>query len=117
MGSDKPWKQFERVVAKFFGGKRIVPSDDRSQGDVLHPFLYIECKCYLGEKTKPAIVTLYNKTVKRAKAEGKVPMVCLKRQGTERGFLVVVSAEDLEAAYLAFRGKKVDEKWIDCGSE
>jgi len=121
MGStNKPWKVFERITAKFFGGKRIVPSDDRSQGDVLHDFLYVECKCYLGAKTKPSVVTLYDKTAERAKVEGKVPVVCLKRKGTELGFLVVVAAKDLEAAYLALRQRINDEKFEkgeDDGSE
>lgn len=105
MGSrDKPWKVFERVAAKFFGGDRIVPSDSRSEGDVLHPDLYIECKAYL--KKPMAVVTLYDKTVTRAKKEKKVPVVCLKRQGTSVGFLIVCSADDLDEVYRAWMDRK-----------
>jgi hypothetical protein len=105
--SDKPWKVFERIAARFFGGDRIVPSDTRSQGDVLHDFLYVECKAYL--KQVPAVVTLFNKTEDRAKKEKKVPVVCLKRKGTSGGFLVVCSADDLEKVYLAWKEGEDDD--------
>lgn len=86
-----------------------MPSDDRSRGDALHDALYIECKCYV--KQIPAIVTLYNDTAVKAKKEGKVPVVCLKRTGTTDGFLIVIAAPDLEAAYVAYRLVQNEEGW------
>ena len=51
MGISKAWKDFERLTSGYFNGKRIMPSDDRTRGDVLHDDLYIECKCYLKKNT------------------------------------------------------------------
>lgn len=111
MGStNKPWKVFERLVARYFNGKRIVPSDDRSQGDVLHPYLYLECKAYTGKTTKPAIVTLYEKTAGRADGEDKRAVVCNKRKGTS-DFLITCAASDLEAVYFGFRERMKLEKF------
>ncbi len=90
--TNKPWKIHERSVASFFGGKRIVPSDDRSQGDILHPHVYAECKCFKaipGEK-------LIEQTIERAKGESKVPAVCFKLHGSS-DFIVVCRASDLTA--------------------
>lgn len=41
----KCWKSFEKEVAEFFGGKRVIRvSYGESSPDVLHPTLAIECK-------------------------------------------------------------------------
>lgn len=108
MSTNKPWKAFERLCAKYWGGKRIVPSDDRTRGDVLHPYMYIECKAYL--KQVPKCVTLYKDTAEKAKVEGKRPIVCYKREGTS-DFIISVAASDLEAAYLALRERINNERF------
>jgi len=38
------WKEHERRTAKRLGGERIPVADKRSDTDVLHPWLSIECK-------------------------------------------------------------------------
>jgi len=105
MGTDKPWKVHERSVASYFGGKRIVPSDDRSTGDILHEFVYAECKCF---KTMPG-EKLIEKTIGRAKSEEKVPVVCYKKHGSS-DFYIVCRSNDLEALYLAMRERVTKEK-------
>jgi len=45
--SDKAWKQWERTVAKIFGGVRRGPDTRGEQGgktDIIHPHFAIECK-------------------------------------------------------------------------
>lgn len=43
MGTNKPWKVFERTVAKYMGGKRVGPSGVDTN-DVSHESFAIECK-------------------------------------------------------------------------
>ena len=108
MSTNKPWKVFERLVSKRFEGKRITPADDRTRGDVLHDFMYIECKAYVGKTTKPAIVTLHANTEGKAKIEEKIPVVCHKRIGSS-DFLVTVAVGDMAKLYEALKGIKYDE--------
>ena len=44
MPPDKPWKAFERRVAKAVGGKRRGPNFTDGRDDVIHPLFSIECK-------------------------------------------------------------------------
>jgi len=99
------WKVAERLVGAFFGSKRVVPSDDRTRGDVLHSYLYIEVKAY----KRAGIFTLYNDTEVKAKVEGKVPVVCMK-QPKSTNFLVICKGSDLEAVYLAYRERVNHER-------
>lgn len=68
------WKNFEREVAKFFGGQRNPLSGGHSKhtrGDIIHPELY-------GENKYSQMVPLwreYNKLRKRKGAEKKIPYI------------------------------------------
>lgn len=89
------WKSFERLVAGFFGTKRVPLSGSNSghntNSDSMHNELYIECKV----REKFAIWSLFDDTEKKAKNESKIPIVALKQKG-EKGFLLVIRPENLE---------------------
>lgn len=93
--SKECWKSFERVVASFFGTKRVPLSGSNSghgtNSDSLHPKLYIECKV----RGKISLWSLFTDTESKAKVEGKVPVVAIKQKG-ERGYLLVIRPDDLE---------------------
>jgi len=87
--SDKSWKRRERQIAEFFHGKRIIPADTRTSGDVLHPKLYIEVK----ERKKHTAVSLWDDTKGKADKEKKTPVVCLCEKGRP-GFWILVKSDD-----------------------
>lgn len=93
--SKSAWKSFERTVATYFGTRRVPLSGSNSghgtNSDSLHPKLYIECKV----RNKIALWQLFTDTEKKAKVEGKVPVVAIKQKG-EKGYLLVMRPEDLE---------------------
>lgn len=93
--SKECWKSFERTVATYFGTRRVPLSGSNSghgtNSDSLHPKLYIECKV----RSKIALWQLFTDTEKKAKVEGKVPVVAIKQKG-EKGYLLVMRPEDLE---------------------
>ena len=98
MSNNKPWKNFERCVAKYFLGDRVVPSDTRSRGDVLHPALYLECKAYLSKHTVPAIVKLFDQMETQAELQAKKPVVVMRvKKSDKTGFtdLWVVDSDHL----------------------
>ena len=86
---------YERLVAGFFGTKRVPLSGSNSghntNSDSMHDELYIECKV----REKFAIWSLFDDTEKKAKNENKIPIVALKQKG-EKGFLLVIRPENLE---------------------
>ena len=93
--SKSSWKGFERVVASYFGTKRVPLSGSNSghgtNSDSLHPKLYIECKV----RSKIALWQLFADTEKKAKVEDKIPVVAIKQKG-EKGYLLVMRPEDLK---------------------
>lgn len=93
MTARRTWKQRETDVALFFKGKRTPLSGGNSKitrSDVIHDVLFIECKL----KKKHSVVSLWDKTKKLAKQEGKTPVVALCEK--ERpGFWVMVHSSDL----------------------
>lgn len=96
--SKSAWKSFERLVAGFFGTKRVPLSGSNSghgtNSDSLHPKLYIECKV----RGKISLWSLFTDTENKAKVEGKIPVVAIKQKG-ERGYLLVIRPDDLEKIY------------------
>ena len=92
---NKSWKDAERKVAKAFGGERN-PLSGRSgkhtAADVIHPSLFIEVK---HPKRIPAH-TLWEKTKKLAKAEGKTPLIVFKEKG-KREEVVMCRLRDLKS--------------------
>ena len=93
--SKSTWKGFERIVAAFFGTKRVPLSGSNSghgtNSDSLHPKVYIECKV----REKFALWSLFKDTESKAKVEKKVPVVAIKQKG-EQGYLLVLRPQDLE---------------------
>lgn len=93
--SKTAWKSLERVVANFFGTKRVPLSGSNSghgtNSDSLHPKLYIECKL----RNKISLWQLFTDTENKAKVENKIPVVAIKQKG-EKGYLLVLRPEDLE---------------------
>lgn len=89
------WKAFEREVAEEFGTKRVPLSGSNSghntNSDSLHPDLYIECKV----RQSVWIHTLYNDVEKKAKVEGKIPLVAIKQKG-QKGYLLAFKPEYLD---------------------
>ena len=63
--ADKAWKQFERRVAAYFGGKRCPVLGTETKADVDHETLYVECK----QRVKHSVVTLWDNTRRRADNE------------------------------------------------
>lgn len=101
--SDKPWKKFERDVAKLFNTRRTPLSGINSAhtgSDTLHHRLYIECKL----RKNSAVHTLYDKTAIAAKAEDKIPVLALKQKN--KPILLVVNPYDLPmvADYYKYEG-------------
>lgn len=92
--SKSAWKSFERVVAAYFGTRRVPLSGSNSghgtNSDSLHPKLYIECKV----RSKFSLWQLFVDTEKKAKIEGKIPVVAVKQKG-EKGYLLIMRPEDL----------------------
>lgn len=92
--SKSAWKSFERLVASFFGTKRVplsgINSGHGTNSDSLHPKIYIECKV----RHKFSLWSLFIDTEKKAKVENKVPVVAIKQKG-EKGYLLVVRPDDL----------------------
>lgn len=93
--SKTTWKGFERLVASFFGTKRVPLSGSNSghntNSDSLHSELYIECKV----RAKFSLQTLFEDTEKKAKIENKLPIVAIKEKG-RKGYLLVIRPSDLE---------------------
>jgi len=88
------WKAFERTVAADFGTKRTPLSGSNggvTSADTLHKKLFIEAKL----RNKFSVHGLYQKTKELAKKENKTPVVAIKQKGC-RGYLLVISPEDLE---------------------
>ena len=61
-----------------------------TRSDTTHGELFVECK--YGAKVAPW--TLFEEVCVRAAAEGKVPVLCLKKR-SGKGFLVVTHCDDL----------------------
>ena len=93
--SKSSWKQLERVVAEFFGTRRVPLSGSNSghgtNSDSLHDKLYIECKL----RGKISLWALFEDTERKAKQENKIPIVAIKQKGS-RGYLLVMRPLDIK---------------------
>jgi len=91
---DKPWKQFERRIARFFGAVRNSLSGRNSKvtsADCIHDHLYIEAKW----RASSALFTLFEKVREEANKERKLPVIALHRKGRKYD-LICCRAEDLK---------------------
>ena len=90
--ADRRWKAQERRIAGYFKTERTSLSGSGSKqtsSDTLHPKLYIETK----DRKRHTLWTLFDDTKKKAKVEGKLPVICLT-EPNRRGFLVVLCSDD-----------------------
>ena len=92
--SKSAWKHLERVVADFFGTRRVPLSGSNSghntNSDSMHKELYIECKL----RGKFSVWPLFIDTENKAKNEDKIPVVAIKQKG-QKGYLLIIRPEDL----------------------
>ena len=106
----RTWQKSEGRIAAKFGAKRNVGSgsmgrDDKTSSDSTHDTLYIECKL----AKKFAVVTLWDDAAKKAKKEGKTPVVCQSVK-CRPGFWVTCHIDDLPtvaAEYAAARYEQI----------
>ena len=88
----KAWKRFELRVAKLLGGVRNPLSGGASRhtsGDVIHPRFYIKCK----QRAKWLIWTLWENVRRKARKEGKIPLLVIHKKGRKEA-LVVLEIKD-----------------------
>ena len=86
------WKKAEDRLAKLFGTRRRPLSGGNSGGgrdDGLHPVLFLENK---HGRTVP-LFGLYKDTKKKAKKEGRVPVIGLQKYRSP-GILLVIHSDD-----------------------
>lgn len=107
--SDPAWKKHERAAAREIGAERSVGSGslgraDRSRSDSTDGRIYLECK---HSRRRTHAQSLMDDTHGKAKAEGKVPLVCLKESG-RHGRLWVVRSQDV-AEIVAIWVARMDE--------
>ena len=92
----KVWKVLELTVAKYWGVARNALSGSNSHitmSDTLHPYLYIECKY---SKSLPKYITdLWADTARKAKEEGKIPVVVMKGR-QQSGFFVLTDNVNID---------------------
>ncbi|MEM3422979.1 MAG: hypothetical protein QXE51_00200 [Nitrososphaeria archaeon] len=91
---NKTWKSFERTVASFFKGKRNPLSGSNSKqtySDVIDGDFYVECKY----RSDLSMWNLYEDVSKKARLEGKIPVLAFKLKG-KKGFLIVVHSDNCE---------------------
>lgn len=107
MTHSSTWKQAERRIASLFGCKRRPLSGSNSGGgsdDVMHDVLYIENKL----AARHTVWTLWKDTWKKAKKEGKIPVISLQ-QKNHKGILLVIHSNDLPAVLAEYR--KARKAW------
>lgn len=80
---DKPWKAFERDVAKKLGGERIGPSGTDTN-DVAHDVWAVECKY---RKTIPKL--LKDGLHQADKGDHKTPILFIKEKGSPKNVVVM----------------------------
>ena len=110
--SKRTWQRFEAAVAAIFGTKRVPLSGSNSghntQSDSMHPDIYIECKL----RESFSIWRLFDDTSKKAKKEGKIPLVAIKEKN-KKGCLFIISPDNLkELADLYNSDKQENEREI-----
>jgi len=86
--ADKAWKAFERRIATSLHTVRTPLSGSGSRitsSDTLHPDLYIECKT----RQRLAVGALMDVTRRKARKEGKQPIIALHEKNRKRTLAVI----------------------------
>ena len=96
------WKRRESQSAELFGARRQPLSgssgrDGRTRSDSDHDRLYIETKL----RASWGVRTLFDRTQRLARKEGKIPVLALASKG-KPGCLFVVDSADLPALVAAY---------------
>jgi len=105
--SEPAWKVQERRSASKLGGERNPLSGGASrhtQGDVIHPKLYVECKW----ASKIALLTLMHDTEAKAKKEKKVPVLALHKKGEKHDYYLVRDDKIIAVATLLQQASGVE---------
>ncbi len=112
------WKAFERKVAAMLDTRRTplsgMMSGHGTHSDTLHRLIYVECKW---QGTKSAVLTLWDDTVKKARNEGKIPLVAMHRRSSrvEFGAIPLPLATDLLKLFLELPVAEAN-KCCSCGN-
>lgn len=108
------WKEFERRVAKMLGTQRTplsgMMSGHHTSSDTLHKQVYAECKWLKGKRDAgTAVLNLWDDTVKKAKREGKIPLLAMHRRGSrvEFGALPLPLAIAALQVYLSLKDEAI----------
>ena len=72
--TDANWKRFERRVAQRCGGNRISVSDKKTDLDVDHPYLGIECKY---RAKLPQYLKDWYEQARRGSTDHQIPVVVM----------------------------------------
>jgi len=81
--TDKFWKKSERRLARMFGTSRTPLSgfgSRHTRGDILSDTLYVEHKV----RKKMFFKKLLEDTERKAKSEGKIPIIVVRERGSPR---------------------------------
>jgi hypothetical protein len=108
---DKAWKAFERVAAKFFGNTRAPLSGGngkQTRSDSLHPDLFISCKY----TARSALHSLFQEELIKANVEGKIPIICTKKKGSD-GFLITIHSKDFQSVCDLTRTNPTDNQSVE----
>lgn len=97
--SDKPWKKYERDVAKAVGGqRRPVTGIDRGDGDVFTGDLELQCKYRLSQPPPGRLLDWLDGIRQAAVLRGRLGAVVWRRPGNKGvgESLVVMSLTDFQ---------------------
>jgi len=97
----KPWKAHELRTARKLGAVRNPLSGSHSRhtrGDVIHPFLYVECKY----RQRFALLALMRQVEAQARNEGKTPVLVLQEKNAKHAY-ALMNLNDLEVSNEGIR--------------
>jgi len=105
----RTWQKSEGRFAAKFNAKRNVGSgsmgrDDKTSSDSTHATLYLECKL----AKRFAVVTLWDDAAKKAKKEGKTPVICLAVKNRPGGW-IACHIDDLPAVAAEYAAARYEQ--------
>ncbi len=84
--ADKPWKVFERTVAKAFNTVRALQKGTDTKEDIIHPlFIMVDCKLRKSWETSDWFRSLRDAVRKK----DKIPVLVLRKPGKRITYAVV----------------------------
>lgn len=107
--TDKPWKQFERRIAKSLNTERTPLSGIASRhtsSDTLHKDLYVECK----STSRSATCSLFRTVRERARREHKLSVLSLHQKGYP-GTVAVVDWDLFVRLWYCFIDVAIEHGW------